>query len=231
MSNICLDCNNKRNKNYYITHKDFVNTRCLNRYYRLKTNVFNHYGNKCSCCGQQNINYLTLEHKNNDGASHKREVGSGAQLYLDIINRNYPPEYTIYCYNCNCSKGHYGICGCHILNVAYKNAYFEKASRRFEYKVRLDVLNAYGNCCAICGNTRLAFLTLDHINNDGAKHRKALGSSKVYYDIRKRNYPKEYRLLCYNCNCSLYYACYCPKGVLSTPVYSLTEYASLGETL
>jgi hypothetical protein len=46
-------------------------------------------------------------------------------------------------------------------------------------------------------------LTFDHINNDGAKHRKLIPSTFQFIVwLKKHNWPKTIRLLCWNCNCS-----------------------------
>ena len=54
--------------------------------------------------------------------------------------------------------------------------------------------------CACCGESNFVFLTLDHINNDGAIHRKTCASgSATYYWIRRNNYPPIFQVLCWNC--------------------------------
>ena len=58
--------------------------------------------------------------------------------------------------------------------------------------------------CACCDEKEIDFLTLDHINNDGAQHRKFnpnTGRNLVGY-VMKNNYPKGYQILCMNCNFS-----------------------------
>jgi hypothetical protein len=63
------------------------------------------------------------------------------------------------------------------------------------------ILEAYGTKCDCCGEANPLFLTVDHINNDGAEHRRRLkNSSRVKAEIVRLNFPPEYRLLCYNCN-------------------------------
>src|SRR6266487_243530 len=44
-------------------------------------------------------------------------------------------------------------------------------------KVREEVLQAYGHACVCCGETRGEFLAIDHVNNDGAVHRREIGGS------------------------------------------------------
>ncbi len=69
-------------------------------------------------------------------------------------------------------------------------------------KLRAEVLSAYGSRCACCGETTPEFLTVDHINNDGAAHRKVI-KSKLYEWLRANSFPKAgFQLLCFNCNCA-----------------------------
>jgi hypothetical protein len=51
------------------------------------------------------------------------------------------------------------------------------------------------------------FLTIDHIENNGAEHRRQQrnGQNKghdIYAWLRKNNYPEGFQVLCYNCNCA-----------------------------
>jgi len=68
------------------------------------------------------------------------------------------------------------------------------------------VLNYYGNICAKCGFSDIRALQLDHINNNGAEERMAVGGSKkfsgwnFYKWIVDNNYPEGYQTLCANCN-------------------------------
>jgi hypothetical protein len=72
-------------------------------------------------------------------------------------------------------------------------------SRKTDAKLRADVLGAYGGRCECCGEQEKCFLTLDHINGGGTKHRKAV-HGKVYAQLRREGYPSGYRVLCWNCN-------------------------------
>ena len=81
------------------------------------------------------------------------------------------------------------------------------AVRRYEAKIRQQVFDHYGNRCICCGEDNPVFLTIDHINNDGAKHRKKLSSGgrsrsgiSIYKDLHREGFPDDVRLLCYNCN-------------------------------
>lgn len=77
--------------------------------------------------------------------------------------------------------------------------------------LRLEVLEALGGKCACCGETRQEFLCVDHIRGGGNKHRKQVEGEYFFRVVRREGCPKsKYRVLCYNCNCSLAHRGYCP---------------------
>lgn len=67
-------------------------------------------------------------------------------------------------------------------------------------KLRDEVLAAYGGICACCGETERAFLQIDHINGDGAAHRRTLKRVKLDAWLRQNGYPPGFQVLCCNCN-------------------------------
>ena len=89
----------------------------------------------------------------------------------------------------------------------YKNRYLathrdqERARhRKYNRKLRQEILSAYGRQCAICGEKEEASLTLDHIKNDGRAHRLQKGRG-IYADIHRQGFPSnKYRILCRRCN-------------------------------
>jgi hypothetical protein len=67
--------------------------------------LINAYGGSCSCCGEDEIRFLTLEHLNRDGKIHREKVGGSTGVYYDLRKRGYPKDgYTILCANCNFSE-------------------------------------------------------------------------------------------------------------------------------
>jgi hypothetical protein len=64
-----------------------------------------------------------------------------------------------------------------------------------------EVIAHYGGKCACCGETERLFLSIDHINNDGAKHRREVPASSLYRWLKKNGYPEGFQVLCMNCNC------------------------------
>lgn len=66
-----------------------------------------------------------------------------------------------------------------------------------------EAMDAYGGVCACCGESELVFLAIDHVDNDGAEHRRESGMGKgprAYRWLRDREYPPGFQVLCHNCN-------------------------------
>jgi hypothetical protein len=69
------------------------------------------------------------------------------------------------------------------------------------HTAKLLVMNHYGPQCKSCQTSNLAFLTLDHIDNNGAAHRKQTnGGANLYSKLITAGYPEGYQCLCWNCN-------------------------------
>lgn len=79
-----------------------------------------------------------------------------------------------------------------------------RSAKEYQRRLKIETFDQYGGCrCACCGEDVLEFLTLDHINNDGATKRRASGSKGgwVYYGhLKKNGWPDGYQVLCFNCN-------------------------------
>jgi len=89
---------------------------------------------------------------------------------------------------------------------------------RSRKKVRMQTLIHYGgdppacHCPGGCTESHLEFLTIDHLEGHGREHRSSMrrNGTAFYVWLRKNSYPGGYRVLCYNCNCSLGNYGYCP---------------------
>jgi hypothetical protein len=67
-------------------------------------------------------------------------------------------------------------------------------------RLKLEVFRAYGGpICKCCKESDPKFLTIDHVNNDGAAHRKTFKGS-IYAWLKARHYPPGFQVLCFNCN-------------------------------
>jgi hypothetical protein len=77
-----------------------------------------------------------------------------------------------------------------------------KADREYSRELRKQVLIIYGGKCACCGEKDTMFLTIDHINGGGSKHRKIGGATNISKWLLRNNFPDGFQVLCYNCNCA-----------------------------
>ncbi len=75
-------------------------------------------------------------------------------------------------------------------------------ARKRNAELRDIVYSNYGGKCACCGESNPLFLTVDHVENNGNAMRKVHGvaSSGLYRWIIKKCYPKDFQVLCMNCN-------------------------------
>lgn len=85
---------------------------------------------------------------------------------------------------------------------------------RLRWEFKCEVIEEYGGKCVCCGEENPEFLSIDHVEGNGNKHRKEItsgGGIHFYRWLRKQGYPKDkYRLLCMNCQCSHGWYGYCP---------------------
>jgi hypothetical protein len=120
----------KWKKDHYKNNKEKILKRMKEWYWKLWLDTIDHYGGKCSCCGESNPMFLTMDHINNDGYIWRRNIykergynnkrgtrGVSTTVHLIWIRKNnYPKDLQLLCFNCNCGKNrnkgvcpHYGI--------------------------------------------------------------------------------------------------------------------------
>lgn len=77
----------------------------------------------------------------------------------------------------------------------------EKARIR-RLNIKSSVLSHYGNgrcACVNCDFDDLRALSIDHISDNGAEHRKQLNRSSIYEWLVSNDFPDGYQTLCMNC--------------------------------
>ena len=180
------------------TYPDDIREKRKLHYLELRKQALGYYGGKCECCGESRYEMLTFDHKVK--AYYKDKI-RGVALTYDVIKVynivGYPNEqYRILCWNCNMARGFYEYCP----HKSNHNTTQDIPNRR---TIKLEMIQAYGGRCLICGEAHWEFLTIDHINGGGTEHRRSIGSKSIYAWLKERDWPQNgYRLLCANCNCS-----------------------------
>lgn len=100
------------------------------RYDKIKLEAINHYGGKCACCGETQIAFLQIDHINNDGAEHRREIEKASHgrvpMTLWLKRNNYPDGFQVLCANCNVAKQIAGTCPHKLAEAAEMAARLEK---------------------------------------------------------------------------------------------------------
>ena len=127
----CNACIRAANREYYESHGDQVRAQARRwaaenadhrkawelaygrrRHLRNKRAALAIYGERCACCGEAAFEFLTIDHIDNDGHIHRREIG-GRNIYEWLKNNGYPSDRRLQtlCFNCNFAKRYNGgIC-------------------------------------------------------------------------------------------------------------------------
>ena len=155
----------------------------------------------CNCCGEDQIDFLTIDHI--IPRLRKGDVPCGPDLYREIKHEGYPEGYQVLCFNCNSGKGTKTVCS-------------HKTQTSVELDpIRKEIVGHYSKNsfqCNCCGEDKIDFLTIDHIEGkkqmDSDKNLVSLGynskmsSYSLYKWIINNNFPDGFQILCTNCNCA-----------------------------
>jgi hypothetical protein len=100
----------KYQQDYWNNRKEEVNKKRNEEHRLLRFEIIKEYGNKCQCCNEDHLEFLSIDHINSNGSSHRKEIGQG-RLYKWLKKNNYPKDnYRLLCMNCNWSRGIFGYC-------------------------------------------------------------------------------------------------------------------------
>lgn len=104
-------------------------------------------------------------------------------------NKSHKDGYNNYCKNC--------LDRYRTSNLSKRNL----QSKLRRQNLRQSIITHYGGECKCCGQSEPKFLSLDHINGGGKKHKELVGRSEKFLRwIIKNNYPNILQILCHNCN-------------------------------
>lgn len=110
----------------------------------------------------------------------------------------------------------------------FKNRdFYNEIQKTKKAALRAEILQAYGGRCACCGEDEPKFLAVDHIQNNGNKHRAEIGRGNYYHWLKKNGFPKDnFQLLCHNCNFSKGAYGACPHKTQTSAKSSHTIFAN-----
>lgn len=99
---------------YFNKNREKINLTRKENHKKLKIEILNHYGGECSCCGEKETDFLSIDHIQGKGNSHRNSLGAkayGCGMYKWLKDNNFPKGFQVLCWNCNWSKFlHKGIC-------------------------------------------------------------------------------------------------------------------------
>ena len=192
----------EKNEKYRKSHLKKYRGFCTKAKNKLKTEIFTYYcgGTPRCSCGVIDVDILSIDHINGDGAKHRREIGlsgkGGYNFYRWLKKNNFPEGFQVLCYNCNFRK--------RLTEMKPKNPTpLQETRARYAQLVKSQCLEHYGKTCD-CGEKDQVLLTLDHVENDGADHRKETNTRgyNFYIMLRKNGFPNNppLKVRCMNCN-------------------------------
>jgi len=154
----------------------------------------------CLHCGETQTEFLTLDHISGRESMGHTKKDKGKKLYALLRRENYPPGMQILCWNWNEIKGKAD---------QWRRIPTTKrgiSDKKFRDGLKKEVLTHY--ClgkkpyCVCCGYVELAGLTMDHIygRKKVPKDEAKAKGHELRVLLKKKNYPPNYQVLCFNCN-------------------------------
>lgn len=105
----CLSKKVEKTSDFSKNNRDKVNQYNL----RIKHEVIEKYGNKCICCNETQILFLTIDHKNNDGNIERESIKNynTSSFYMKLKREDIRTDIQVLCFNCNLGKSiNGGVC-------------------------------------------------------------------------------------------------------------------------
>jgi hypothetical protein len=165
---------------YYQLHKDELNAN--NREYQRV-----HREEIAKRSHQYRQEHLTqeAEHHRTYYVTHKKEIAEQHRQYKEEHKEMY-----------------------RLLSAEYRRTHREEvlaSQKRCKDRLKNEVMTHYGNgkaACVRCGYDNIGALDIDHINGDGAEHRKRedVKTRSFYAWLKQNNFPEGFQTLCSNCN-------------------------------
>jgi hypothetical protein len=188
-------------KEYAEANKDKISKSQKERGIVLKRAALDVLGGcKCFACGDEILGHLTVDHIDNTGYVDRKIGLKASTLYSAVVKGEYPQDkisnLRVSCWNHNLSRRR------GYLDLPSEN---QTVGQRCNAKLWKEALEFFGPCR--CGISDLKFLSISHINNDGAERRKngEPSAASLLSRFRQAGWPEslkeEFCLECFNHNC------------------------------
>ncbi len=107
----CMECYRKYTSIWADKNRQYK-SRVLHQKINRKQRVIDYYGGKCLCCGELGLIFLTIDHIDENGAEHRRQISpkfknrvpGGDNFYRWLEDHEMPDGFQTLCYNCNIGK-------------------------------------------------------------------------------------------------------------------------------
>ena len=106
----CHSCENIRARKIYSENPERGRENNNKWYDKRRYEMLSHYGLECACCGESKYRFLTIDHIEGGGTVHRKEMKGKTHIERWLRKNSYPEGFRTLCYNCNCTKGFFGVC-------------------------------------------------------------------------------------------------------------------------
>jgi hypothetical protein len=92
--------------------REYTNKKANKQSREVRLKVITLYGGRCVCCGIDNLKYLQLDHKNNDGHIERKALPPsirGGRFFKLVLSQEKRDDLQVLCANCHNAK-RYGGC-------------------------------------------------------------------------------------------------------------------------
>lgn len=198
------------------------------RYMSAKDAAFSALGGRCRLCGEDETEFLTIDHVNGGGCKDRR---GRREIYLAVVRDLSFGEFRLLCRNCNsglsvsvlkarapysrhsfsgpacltCGRPKLVRTSSHPKYGTRKRTECRFCQKQKDHELRLQAIEILGGRCACCSEDDLVKLTVDHIQNDGnlRRERDHVGTSYFHRKVVSGFIDlSSYQVLCWNCNFS-----------------------------
>lgn len=102
-----------RRMKYYNKNKSIISEKQKIKNKEIKIQALSYYSGhppKCQCCGERQLEFLTLDHVNDDGKQERERLKLFGSGFYNWVVKNKPNNLQVLCYNCNLGKRVNGRC-------------------------------------------------------------------------------------------------------------------------